>query len=119
MRFNDIMDELLEHDDKCNISISFYKIGSRYSEEIAIKAYHDNDPVPFFIRRYFVEDASSPCFFYDYLSEKIQPFIKRQDGNIYQISAPEGNVITPDNIHDAIEQTWNFSLSRIPNKMMA
>lgn len=119
MQFHDIMEELLEHDDKCNISISFYKIGSRYSEEIVIKAYHDNDPMPFFVRRYFVEDASSPCFFYDYLSEKIQPFIENCSSKNYQISKPEGNVITPDNIHDPTEQTWNFSLFKIQQKIMA
>ena len=63
MQFDDIMDELLEYDDHCNVSISFYKYQDHYSQEITIKAYREGVPQPFFVRRYFVEEARSPCFF--------------------------------------------------------
>ena len=68
MQFNNIMEELLEYEEQCNISISFFKFQDHYSKEIKIKAYHVGDPVPFFVRRYFVEDASERCVFL--MSEK-------------------------------------------------
>ena len=106
------MEELLEYEEQCNISISFFKFQDHYSKEIKIKAYHVGDPVHFFVRRYFVEDASSPCFFYDYLSNEIQPLIDSLSSIGYRITQPKGNVITADNINHATEQTWNFSVQR-------
>ena len=110
MQFNNIMEELLEYEEQCNISISFFKFQDHYSKEIKIKAYHVGDPVPFFVRRYFVEDASSPCFFYDYLSNEIQPLIDSLSSIGYRITQPKGNVITADNIRTTINSSGLLSV---------
>ena len=49
--------------------------------------------------------------------KKIHPFIQSLPKEKYSVSEPQGNVITAENIYDTTEQTWNFSILKLPENI--